>query len=217
MAVASSGRSADAEHRRLSARQPPPPLCGASVLNLANGLTTLRLLAVLPIALAMQAQHFQLAFWLFVAAGLTDAADGFVAKRFSGVTRLGMMLDPIADKVLLLAVFMLLAWQGLVPSWLLGLVILRDLLILAGALVLRARVEGIQIKPSVLGKACTFTQILYVGLTLGAAAGLFRFTPMLASTVLPLLVLLLVALTVASGVAYLIRAIRIVGAGADRI
>lgn len=209
MAVASSGRPAGFGHRRLNAAARPGagPAC-----NLANGVTLLRLLSVLPIALVLQAGQFQWAFWLFVAAGLSDALDGFLARRVVGVSRLGVVLDPVADKVLLVGTLVVLAWQGLVPSWVPGLVVVRDLVISLGTLLLRARVAGFVIAPSLLGKACTFTQILYVGAILAGAAELAGFAPVLAGTLLPAMVLL----TIASGVAYAIAAVRLAVRGADR-
>ncbi len=209
MAVASGGRPAGVDHRRLTA--PEPPRAG-SALNLANALTGLRLLAVLPVALLLEAGQFELAFWLFVAAGVTDALDGFVAKRLTGVTSLGAMLDPIADKLLLVGAFLVLAWQELVPAWVLGLVVARDLIIAGGALMLRARVDGFEIAPSLLGKACTFTQLLYVGAVMAAAADVTAWAPLLAASLLPLMVLL----TVLSGLFYAIAALRLAMAGAVR-
>jgi cardiolipin synthase len=147
-----------------------------------------------------------------VAAGVTDALDGFVAKRLTGVTSLGAMLDPIADKLLLVGAFLVLAWQELVPAWVLGLVVARDLIIAGGALMLRARVDGFEIAPSLLGKACTFTQLLYVGAVMAATAEVAGWAPLLASSLLPLMVLL----TVLSGLAYAIAAIRLAMAGAVR-
>jgi cardiolipin synthase len=202
MAVASSRRPTGVDHRRLSGSG---PFRATSALNFANGLTALRLLAVLPIALLLHARAFELAFWLFLAAGVTDALDGFVAKRFAGVSRLGVVLDPVADKMLLVGTFLVLAWQGLVPPWLLGLVVVRDLMIAAGTLVLRARVDGFEIAPSLLGKACTFTQLLYVAAILAEAAQAAWFAPLLAAFVLPLVALL----TVTSGFAYAIGAVRL--------
>jgi cardiolipin synthase (CMP-forming) len=209
MAVASSGRPAGVDHRRLKVT---PPSDASSAVNIANGVTMLRLLSVIPIALILQAGEFQLAFWLFVVAGLSDGVDGFLARRVVGVSRLGVVLDPIADKVLLVGTLVLLGWQGLVPSWVPGLVIVRDLLISVGVLLMRARVEGFAIAPSLLGKACTFTQILYVGAVLAGAAELVGFAPALATLVLPAMVLL----TLASGAAYTVGAIRLAAAGANR-
>ena len=210
MAVASSGRPTGVvDRRRLNAGQ---PLQAVSTLNLANGLTMLRLLAVIPIGVLLQVEAFRAAFYLFFAAGMTDAMDGFIAKRFAGISRVGVVLDPIADKMLLIGVFLLLNLQGLVPSWLLGLVVGRDLMLSIGTLVLRARIDGFKIVPSLLGKACTFVQLVYVSAILAEAADLLPIASLLASTVLPLLALL----TIASGFAYLIGAIRMAAAGAAR-
>ncbi|HEX2525072.1 MAG TPA: CDP-alcohol phosphatidyltransferase family protein [Geminicoccus sp.] len=209
MAVASSGRPTDVNDRRLNAGQ---PFRADSVVNFANGLTTLRLLAVVPIGLLIQSGHYAAAFWLFLAAGLTDVADGFIAKRFAGISRVGVVLDPVADKMLLVGIFLVLSWQGVVPSWLLGLVVARDLLLSLGTLVLRARVEGFEIVPSLLGKACTFAQLIYVGAVLAEAGRMFWFASDVATMTLPLMALL----TIASGCAYMIGAVRIAVTGAAR-
>ena len=98
------------------------------MINLPNILSFCRLLAV-PIAVwLMLDQHFTAAFWLFVAAGLTDAIDGFLAKRFGWETELGSYLDPLADKALLVSVFVVLGWTGHIPLWLTIMVVFRDLL-----------------------------------------------------------------------------------------
>jgi cardiolipin synthase len=209
MAVASSGRPTGVNNRRLT---PGQPFRADSVVNIANGLTALRLLAVIPIGLLVEAGYYQAAFWLFLAAGLTDVADGFIAKRFAGISRVGVVLDPVADKMLLVGLFLVLSWQDVVPPWVLGLVVGRDLMLSLGTLVLRARVEGFEIVPSLLGKACTFAQLVYIGAMMAEAGRLFWFAPDVASMTLPVMVLL----TVASGCAYFVGALRIAAAGAAR-
>ena len=210
MAVASSGRPVgSAGPGRLNGE---PALRAPRNLNLANCLTLLRLLAVVPTVLLVQAHAFEFAFWLFFAAGVTDALDGFVAKHLTGTSRLGSIMDPAADKLLLISMFFVLAWQGLTPAWLLALAIGRDLLLLVGTLILRFRVAGFEVQPSLWGKACTLAQILYVGAVLAGAARLLSFAPMLSALLLPLLA----ALTLLSALTYTIGAIRMGAAGAVR-
>jgi cardiolipin synthase (CMP-forming) len=138
--------------------------------HLPNVLTTLRLAAAPATAGLLAQGHFNAAFGLFAAAGLSDAADGFLAKRFGLSTRLGRFLDPVADKTLMLAVFVTLAFLDDVPMWLAAIVILRDLLIITGLAVAVASRAPIAIKPLMAGKICTATQVIYVGLHLCALA-----------------------------------------------
>src|SRR5882672_8667433 len=98
--------------------------------HLPNLLTSLRLAAAPATAGLLVAGHFNAAFGLFAFAGLSDAADGFLAKRFNLASRLGRLLDPAADKALMLAGFVTLAVLDDVPAWLAVTVIARDLLIL---------------------------------------------------------------------------------------
>jgi cardiolipin synthase len=138
--------------------------------HLPNLITTLRLAAAPTTAGLLVAGHFNAAFGLFAFAGLSDAADGFLAKRFNLASRLGRFLDPAADKALMLAAFVTLAILDDVPAWLAVTVITRDLLILLGlasAVALRA---PIAVEPLFLGKVCTALQVLYIGWHLAALA-----------------------------------------------
>jgi cardiolipin synthase len=138
--------------------------------HLPNVLTTLRLAAAPATAGLLAQGHFNAAFGLFALAGLSDAADGFLAKRFGLSSRLGRFLDPVADKALMLAVFVTLAILDDVPMWLAATVILRDLLIVTGLTVAVASGAPISIKPLMAGKICTATQVAYVALHLGSHA-----------------------------------------------
>jgi cardiolipin synthase len=138
--------------------------------HVPNLITMLRLAAAPMTAGLLVAGHFNAAFGLFAFAGLSDAADGFLAKRFNLASRLGRFLDPAADKALMLAAFVTLAMLDDVPVWLAVTVIARDLLILLGlafALALRAPVT---VQPLFLGKVCTALQVLYIGWHLAALA-----------------------------------------------
>jgi cardiolipin synthase len=138
--------------------------------HLPNLITALRLAAAPTTAGLLVAGHFNAAFGLFAFAGLSDAADGFLAKRFNLASRLGRFLDPAADKALMLAGFVTLAILDDVPAWLAVTVIARDLFILLGlvsALALRA---PIAIQPILLSKVCTALQVLYIGWHLAALA-----------------------------------------------
>ena len=91
----------------------------------------------------------QAAFWLFLAAGLSDAVDGYVAKRFNSRTTLGAYLDPLADKTLLDGTYLALAWAGWLPVWLVALVLCRDVLIVIGVILIRRRHPSYRIRPLV--------------------------------------------------------------------
>jgi cardiolipin synthase len=138
--------------------------------HLPNLLTTLRLAAAPTTAGLLVAGHFNAAFGLFAVAGLSDAADGFLAKRFGLDSPLGRVLDPIADKALMLAAFVTLALLDDVPVWVAAIVIARDVLILLGLAIAVALRAPIGVKPILLGKLCTALQMFYIGSHLAALA-----------------------------------------------
>jgi cardiolipin synthase len=119
------------------------------------------------------------AFWLFVAAAFTDAADGFVAKRFNGVTSVGAVLDPLADKLLVGCLFVLLAVHGEAPIWLAAIVVVRDIGLVTGGVVLGLRSRGLPIEPLVVGKASTLAQFAFLGCGLATMAGIPVFAQLL--------------------------------------
>jgi len=116
------------------------------------------------------AGHFNAAFGVFAFAGLSDAADGYLAKRFNLITRFGRILDPIADKALMLAVFVTLALLNDVPAWLAVVVIGRDILIALALFVALSVQAPIGVHPLFLGKLCAALQVIYVGVHMAALA-----------------------------------------------
>lgn len=106
--------------------------------------------------------QFTLALWIFAIAGASDALDGFLAKRYGWESRLGGLLDPLADKILLVSAFLCLAWLDFIPNWLVMLVIGRDLMIVTGAFIYNFQVEELEAAPSYLSKFNTLIQILMV-------------------------------------------------------
>jgi len=141
--------------------------------HLPNLLTSLRLAAAPTTAGLLVAGHFNAAFGLFAVAGLSDAADGFLAKRFGLDSPLGRVLDPIADKALMLAAFVTLALLDDVPAWVAAMIIGRDVLILLGLAIAVALRAPIGVKPILLGKLCTALQMFYIGTHLAALAFAF--------------------------------------------
>lgn len=171
--------------------------------NSANILTLARLIAIVPILVSLGRGDGAIAFWLFFAAALSDAADGFVAKRVSGPTTIGRVLDPIADKLLLASLLIALGWIGAVPLWLVALAVARDLAIALGAVIMCLTVPGFRIVPLFTGKLCTFGQLILVGVALAGTA----LMPA-AGALVPALAVAVAALTVLSAAAYLSLAMR---------
>ena len=153
--------------------------------NAANLLTLARLLCVLPLVLLVGDNAYHAAAMLFFLAAATDLADGFIAKRFNTVTPLGAVLDPIADKLLMDSLFLALAFAGHLPMWIAGLVIARDLLMVAGTLVLRLLVGRFRVEPLLIGKLSTLAQIMLGGVVLAQLS----FLPILSVFVGPLVAL----------------------------
>lgn len=164
---------------------------------LPNLITLLRLLLVGPIVWAILQERFGLAFLLFLLAGLSDGLDGFLAKRFGWQSRLGALLDPIADKALLVSVYWAAAFAGILPLWLVLLIALRDLAILLGAAYLLWRDPGLEIRPLPSSKLNTALQILYL-LSLLLSLSLLPFPSLLLSA----LQIAVVLSTVGSGLHY---------------
>lgn len=168
------------------------------IRHVPNALTILRLFSVPLTVWLMSSGTMAGAFWLFVAAGVTDAVDGAVARLFNARSRLGMWLDPLADKVLLIAIYITLGMQGHLPAWLVVLVVLRDVLI-----VLYALVWSYSGSPLFISKVNTAAQLTLAAVVL-ARLGLGWGDPVLDGT----MIAVVAATTLVSGTAYLIAACR---------
>ncbi len=172
-------------------------------LNIPNMITLGRLLAV-PVTVWLILNDFIFAaFWLFVAAGISDAIDGFLAKRWNQVTEFGAYLDPLADKALLASVFITLGVQGHLESWLVILVVFRDVMIVGAVVLFQTMVRSLEMDPLFISKVNTLAQIILAALVLGAEGynvdmGLFMemMTGIVAVT------------TMASGLSYLVVIMR---------
>ena len=140
--------------------------------DLPNLISLLRLLAVIPILYLLLEREFGWALLLFAAAGLSDGLDGFLAKHYGWESHLGGVLDPLADKVLLVACFLVLGALVLIPAWLVAAVVFRDLLIVGGALLYNYRVETVEMAPTWASKLNTVLQILLVVLVITDAGSL---------------------------------------------
>ena len=129
-------------------------------MNLPNAISLGRLLAVPVTVWLMLNGRWALAFWLFVLAGVSDGIDGYLARRTNQRTVLGHYLDPLADKSLLVAVFVTLAIGGQVPSWLVLLIVTRDFLLVAVALLLYMTGQPLKIDPLPISKLNTVAQLV---------------------------------------------------------
>ena len=136
--------------------------------QLPNVITSIRILLVVPIAMALSGHRPALTLWLFCIAAASDGIDGFLAKRFGWQTDLGGLLDPMADKLLLATVFVMLALLGSVPVWLTAAVILRDCIIVLGAVAYRIVLGRVVARPSRVSKLNTLCQVIFILVVVGA-------------------------------------------------
>ena len=134
---------------------------------MANFITLGRLLSV-PLAVWLVLDGAMgFAFWIFIAAGVSDAVDGYIAKNFNQRSRLGSLLDPLADKVLLISMYVTLGLRAQLPSWLVILVVSRDVLIVGGFLLASLMAQPIPVQPLAVSKLNTALQIALIALVLG--------------------------------------------------
>jgi cardiolipin synthase len=141
-------------------------------LSIPNLITLARILLVPVVVWTIATGQMYFAFLLFLAAGISDAVDGFLAKRFGMKTELGAYLDPLADKVLIVSIYVTLGITGVIPLWIVILVVSRDFMIV-GAILLSWLVDRpVKIKPLIVSKLNTAAQIIYAGLVLRRAASI---------------------------------------------
>jgi cardiolipin synthase len=130
--------------------------------NAAIAITLLRFLLA-PVFVWLLLEHaYAVALWVFVAASLSDALDGFLARRFGLGTPLGALLDPLADKLLVACGILTMGWIGALPLWLAAVVLLRDVVIIGGAMAYRRVTGDVEMAPLLLGKVNTAAQFLLV-------------------------------------------------------
>ncbi|MDP9090655.1 MAG: CDP-alcohol phosphatidyltransferase family protein [Pseudomonadota bacterium] len=130
--------------------------------HIPNIISVIRIVLVVPIAMALAEQRLSLAVVLFFIAAASDGIDGYLARRFGWQSALGGVLDPIADKFLLATVFVTLAYLKLVPLWLVIAAVGRDIIIVAGAIAYRVFIGPVTAHPSLLSKINTFCQAAYI-------------------------------------------------------
>ena len=172
-------------------------------MTLPNLITVARFIMVPLVILAMIDGEMLTAFVLFLLAGVSDGLDGFIARNFNQRSELGAWLDPVADKFLLVSVFVMLGWLGVLPNWLVIFAVSRDALIV-GAVVLSSLLENpVEMRPLLISKANTMAQIVLLVLVLADLAGLARL-----DAVIGWMIYAVAGLTIASASAYLVPWLR---------
>ena len=165
--------------------------------QIPNLLTLLRIAACPILVILLQDSRYDLALIVFFMAGLTDGLDGYIAKRFDCTSDLGAILDPIADKLLIASAYIMLAILQDIPFWLLVAVMFRDLVIVAGYLILVMMGNEVPMKPTYVSKLNTFLQISLMAAVLMERAGWVE---------IPFIIVVLIAgvlmTTIISGIQY---------------
>jgi cardiolipin synthase len=174
-------------------------------LTFPNLITLGRILLVPVLVWAIASGEMLVAFVLFLVAGVSDLVDGFLAKRFAMTSEIGAYLDPLADKVLIVSIYVALGIIGAIPRWLVILVVSRDIMIV-GAVILSWLVgRPVELKPLLVSKLNTAAQIIFACLVLGALGFRFDAEPVqtLAMAVVAILTLLSIGFYVAEWVRHL--------------
>lgn len=174
-------------------------------MNLPNSITLVRVILIPFFVDLMIYRYYRLALLVFVAACLTDALDGMIARITNSKTEIGAFLDPMADKLLIVSSFVTLAILSKIPVWLVITVVSRDIILTLGSMVIYFTGHSLTIKPSMLGKTTTVLQFLVVTLTLVLIAYGIK------SDYLKIVYWATAGFTVASGVHYVIRGMKIMG------
>lgn len=167
-------------------------------MTIPNIITVARLLCVPAVIYALLLGEMGFALALFVAAGISDGVDGFIARHYNQRSRLGAYLDPMADKLLLVSVFVMLGFLGELPLWLIVAVVTRDVLIVAAILVSSLLHHPVEVRPIFVSKANTAFQVILAVVVLAELTFATVFGPSRG-----LLIIAVAALTVVSAAAYL--------------
>jgi len=165
-------------------------------LSIPNLITLGRILLVPIVVWAISSGAMWIAFILFLAAGVSDAVDGFLAKRFNMTTMLGSYLDPLADKALLVSIYVTLGINGLLPRWLVILVVSRDVMIVGGVMLSWLVGSPVKMKPLIVSKLNTLAQIVLASVVLGSLG--YRLDIPTATTILMGLVAATTLLSIAA-------------------
>lgn len=130
--------------------------------DIPNLISIFRILLVPPVMWLIHQQQFTAALVLFLMAGLSDGVDGYLAKHYGWTSRVGTILDPLADKLLLMGSYFMLWWVDMLPLWLMAAIIARDVVIVCGALAFHWVIGSYEMEPTLISKINTGAQILLV-------------------------------------------------------
>ncbi|HEX3859705.1 MAG TPA: CDP-alcohol phosphatidyltransferase family protein [Pseudolabrys sp.] len=172
-------------------------------MNIPNLITLGRILLVPIVVWAIASGAMWIAFVLFLSAGVSDAVDGYLAKRFHMTTELGAYLDPLADKALIVSIYLALGITGAIPRWLVILVVSRDILIVGGIMLSWLMGKPLKIRPLLVSKLNTVAQIVFACVVLGSLG--FRIEADILTVVLMGLVAVLTLLSIAAYLAEWLR------------
>lgn len=165
-----------------------------------NLITLARLLSVPVAVYVILLGYYAAAFWIFLIAGISDAVDGLIAKHYGVSSQVGSFLDPLADKTLLIGVYITLGSLGHISLWLVILIVFRDLLIIGGALLFQTLTHSLKMEPLFISKVNTVAQITLAGFALGRLG-----LDVSGGWVETLLVYAVATTTLASGAAYVVK------------
>ena len=166
--------------------------------DIPNVISIIRITLVVPVVYLLMEREFSYALILFFIAGISDGLDGYLAKRNNWETRLGSILDPVADKLLLVSSYLVLGWLNDIPGWLVVAVIVRDVIIVAGGIAYHFLIGEFDMVPSWISKTNTFFQILLV-LVVVFSLGAFSLPELLIESV----VVIVTITTLLSGINYI--------------
>ena len=172
--------------------------------QIPNFITLVRILLVLPMAWLLWGGRYPEALLLVAVAGLSDAVDGALARRFGWRSEFGALLDPLADKAMVVVLFVVLTMQGQLPLWLAVVVIVRDAVILAGAGAYRLLFGKLVMAPTLVSKANTAVQVVVLLLVLFALCGFGAASEIAALLADPLCFYLVALLSILSGLDYVV-------------
>jgi cardiolipin synthase len=170
-------------------------------LTIPNLITLTRILLTPLFIIFLIQKRYHLALWIFVLAGLSDLADGLIARRWRQKSPLGTFLDPLADKLLMGSSFITLSISHIIPAWLTVIVLSRDLVLVFGVTLFKLINLPVVVHPSLAGKLCTTTQVTTVLLVLVAQ------TWPLSPALLEALFWLTGGITAVSGIHYVLQAL----------
>jgi len=173
-------------------------------MNIPNYITLARIILIPFFISLMIYHHYRAAMVVFVTACVTDALDGMIARITNQKTDLGAVLDPIADKLLIVSAFVTLVLRGILPVWLVMIVVSRDVILVLGSMVIYFTGHEFKARPSIIGKTTTVLQLVVV--TLSLALKIYGIK----TALMPILFWTTAGFTIASGVQYVARGTKIV-------